>query len=170
MNRRPGGIGLGLLLLGIWLLLWGSISAANVISGIVVVVVVLMIIPDVELRLAGPSVRPIWAARFVGRILIDLVVANAVVTREITSPGSSINTGIVAVPMPYCSDAVLTLVANVLALTPGTMPVEVTRTPPVIYIHVLHLRDVEAVRRDVGHLTDLAIRAFGSAEAVAALK
>ena len=40
--------------------------------------------------------------------------------------------------------------------------------PLVLYVHVLHLRDVEEVRRDVQHLTDLTVRAFGSAEAVAA--
>jgi multisubunit Na+/H+ antiporter MnhE subunit len=56
-----------------------------------------------------------------------------------------------------------------LALTPGTLPVHVTREPPVIYIHVLHLHDIEAVRRDVQHLADLAVRAFGPPAAVAAL-
>jgi multisubunit Na+/H+ antiporter MnhE subunit len=60
-------------------------------------------------------------------------------------------------------------VANVLALTPGTMPIEVTRTPPVIYVHVLHLHDVEAVRRDIRTLSALAVRAFGSDSAVDAL-
>ena len=40
--------------------------------------------------------------------------------------------------------------------------------PIVLYVHVLHLRDVEEVRRDIQHLTDLAVRAFGSPDAVAA--
>ena len=37
-----------------------------------------------------------------------------------------------------------------------------------LYVHVLHLRDVEEVRRDIQHLTDLTVRAFGSPDAVAA--
>ena len=45
------------------------------------------------------------------------------------------------------------------------MPLELTQDPTVLYVHVLHLRDVEAVRRDILRLTDLAVRAFGSAEA-----
>ena len=37
------------------------------------------------------------------------------------------------------------------------------------YVHVLHLHDVEAVRDEVRRMEHLAIRAFGSKEAVAAL-
>ena len=48
------------------------------------------------------------------------------------------------------------------------MPLELTMDPLVLYVHVLHLDDVEQVRRDILHLTDLTVRAFGSAEAVAA--
>ncbi len=163
------GIGFGALLLGIWLLLWGSVSVANVLSGLLVVALVLVVVPDARFRFRPPTVRLLPTLRFVWRVVGDLVRANLVVTREIVSRGSSINTGVVAVPLPLCSDGLLTLVANVLSLTPGTMPIEVTRTPPRIFVHVLHLRDVEAVRRDVQSLTGLAIRAFGSDEAVAAL-
>ena len=37
-----------------------------------------------------------------------------------------------------------------------------------LYVHVLHFDDVESVRRDILRLTDLAVRALGSPEAVAA--
>ncbi|MEO6989780.1 MAG: Na+/H+ antiporter subunit E [Aquihabitans sp.] len=163
------GAGLMILLLAIWLLLWGSLTVANVVSGIAVVLVVVAILPDARIWQRPPPMRPVATARFGLRIAVDLFKANWVVTREILTPASSINTGVVAVPVPHCSDGVLTLVANVLALTPGTMPLEVTRTPPVIYVHILHLHDLEAVRHDVRTLSDLAIRAFGSAAAVAAL-
>ncbi|QXC59172.1 Na+/H+ antiporter subunit E [Aquihabitans sp. G128] len=162
-------VGLGGLLLAIWLLLWGSVTPANVLSGVVVIALVLRFIPDARFRFRRPTVRVGPALRFAGLVLVDLFRANLVVTREILSRESSINTGVVAVPLPLCSDGLLTLVANVLSLTPGTMPIEVTREPPVIYVHVLHLRDVEAVRRDVQRLSALAIRAFGSPEAVAIL-
>ena len=42
------------------------------------------------------------------------------------------------------------------------MPIDLTSDPTVLYVHVLHLEDVEAVRRDILRLTDLAVRAFGS--------
>lgn len=163
------GAGLMVLLMAIWLLLWGSLTVANVVSGIAVVALVMVIVPDARIRQRPPPVRPVAVARLVLRIAVDLFRANWVVTREILSSASAINTGVVAVPLPHCSDGLLTLVANVLALTPGTMPLEVTRTPPVIYVHILHLQDLEAVRHDVTTLSNLAVLAFGSAAAVAAL-
>lgn len=163
------GLGLMALMLAIWLLLWGSLTVANVISGIAVVLVVMAILPDARIRRRPPPLRPVAVGRFALRIIGDLFRANWVVTREILTPESSINTGVVAVSLPHCSDGLLTLVANVLALTPGTMPLESTQNPPTIYVHILHLHDLETVRRDVRSLAHLALRAFGSASDVAAL-
>ena len=88
--------------------------------------------------------------RFVAYFLRQLVVANASLTREIVTRRDRIRTGIIAVPMEEgISDGLLAFLANVTALTPGTMPIEVQRDPPRFYVHVLHLHDVEAVRKEV---------------------
>ena len=47
-----------------------------------------------------------------------------------------------------------------LALTPGSNPVHVEPDPTVLYVHVLHMRDVDASRAGVLRLADLAFRAF----------
>jgi hypothetical protein len=47
------------------------------------------------------------------------------------------------------------------------MPIEPRQNPNVLYVHVLHLRDIEAFRADILHLTDLVVRAFGSDETIA---
>jgi hypothetical protein len=54
----------------------------------------------------------------------------------------------------------ITLLANAVSLTPGTVTLEATEDPPTLYIHVLHLKTVEAVRADVRNLEGLAIAAF----------
>lgn len=164
-------VGFGAFLLVVWLLLWGSVTMANVASGLVVAAIVLFVLPATRFPIRRPTVRVVPALRFVGRVTWGLFRANAVVAREILSRESSINTGIVAVPLPYCSAGLLTLVANVLSLAPGTMAIEVTQDPAsVVYVHVLHLEDVEAVRRQTLDLAALAVRGFGSAEAVAHLE
>jgi multicomponent Na+:H+ antiporter subunit E len=165
--KGSGSLGLSAVLLGIWMMLWGHFTVANLLSGVAVVALVMVLIPEAGGGFHLPTFRPVWVLRFVGRVLWNLLTANAAVTHEVISPGSSVNTGIIAVPLDACSDGVLTLVANVLGLAPGTMPLEVTRTPPVVYVHVLHLDDVEQARADITHLAHLAVRAFGSDEAVA---
>lgn len=167
MSLVAYGVGLAL----IWVLAWGTPTPANVLGGLLVAAVLLAISPDswLSLRRARPRLRPVAIARFLGFVLVEVLRANVILTREVVSRESRITTGVVAVPLPDCSDGLLTLVTNVMAVTPGTMPIEVTRHPTVMYVHVLLLGDVEAVRRDVQHLAALAYRAFGSVEAVAAM-
>lgn len=167
--KRSFSFGLGAGLLGLWLLLWGHISVINVVTGVALVSVILLLIPETGRGVTWPTVRPLWAVRFFCLVLWSLFRANIDVAREVASPGSKVRTGIIAVPMDNCSDGLITLVANVLGMAPGTMPIEVTRTPPVIYVHLLHMDDPETMRDEITHLTHVAVRAFGSAEAVAAL-
>jgi multicomponent Na+:H+ antiporter subunit E len=154
----------------IWTLAWGSLSAANVLSGVAVALLLLWIIPDDTsgLRRRSP-VRPLAIARFVGYVLVQVVQSNVVLSREVLARHSRINTGVVAVPLPDCSDGLITLIANTIALTPGTMPIQVDRNPTVLYVHVLQLSDIEEARGEIRHLADLAYRAFGSDRAIAEL-
>lgn len=153
----------------IWVLAWGSPSPANVLGGLAVAAVLMTVAPDTwpagRLR-----VRPVAVARFAGYVVVKAIESNMVITREILARHSRVHTGVVAVPLPECSDGLVTLIANVMALTPGTMPIEVTRDPTVLYVHILHLHDVEATRAEMRKLATLAYRAFGSEAAVAALE
>jgi multicomponent Na+:H+ antiporter subunit E len=162
-------LGLMAMLLAIWLLAWGSLSWANVLSGLVVAGGLMVALPDARRRARLPVIRPVPLIRLGLRLAKDLVVANLVLIREVLSPWPRISTGVVRVPLPECSDQLLTLLANLVALTPGTIPVEVERDPGVMVVHVLHLHSVEEVRQDIWSLRDLVVRAFGSPAAVAAV-
>lgn len=147
----------------IWVLAWGSFSAANVLGGIAVAALLLWFAPDTWPRSSRPVVRPVAIARFGIYVLAKVIESNVIIAREILARRSHIHTGVMAVPLTNFSDGLITLVANVMALTPGTIPIQVTRDPIVVYVHVLHMRDVEAARRDVQRLADLAYRAFAPA-------
>lgn len=156
-------------LTAIWVLAWGTPSVANVLGGLAVAAVLIAAAPDDWPPLRRAPFRPVAIARFAGHLLWEVLRANVALTREVVARESRITTGIVAVPLPECSDGLLTLVTNLLAITPGTMPVEVDRDPTVVYVHALLLGDVEEVRRDIQELAALAYRAFGSDTAIAAL-
>lgn len=156
-------------LVAVWVALWGSPSWANLVAGSAVGVGLVTLFPAPEVARTG-TVRPLAAARFAAYFAWKLVEASAVVAWEVVTPRNKINQGIVAVPIRGGSDTLVTLVANAISLTPGTLTLEVDDHPPVLYVHVLHLRGVEAVRREVQHLERLAILAFGSPEAVEAAR
>lgn len=143
----------------VWLGLWGRVSAGTVVGGVLVAAVVAWAFRGAAPRPVG-QVRPLRALRYLAYFLYKLVEANLVVAWEVVTPGSRINEGIVAVPVLGASDAVISLVANSISLTPGTLTLEVHRDPATLYVHVLHLHSIEETRREVLHLEWLALRAF----------
>jgi multicomponent Na+:H+ antiporter subunit E len=155
-------------LVTVWVALWGPLTTATVAGGLVVAVGLQIVLPTRGWR-AGFALRPLAALHFVGYFLVKLVEACVVVAIEVVTRRDRIRTGVVAVPLLGASDVLVTLVADAVTLTPGTLTLEVDRDPPTLYVHVLHLRDVEAVRREIRHLEVLAVRAFGSRAALAGL-
>jgi multicomponent Na+:H+ antiporter subunit E len=154
----------------IWVLLWGAASPANVLSGLLIGTLLVLVVPGLRRRRGAPRarLRPIAIARLVGFMLVTTVRSNVELTRDVLSPASRRRTAIVGVQLPGCSDEVLTLISNLLALSPGTMPIEIRwEDPVVLYVHVLRLTDIEDVRREILHLTDLTVKAFGSDQAIA---
>jgi len=153
----------------LWVLAWGSVSFANVASGLTLAVALLIATPDEWVWRNRSPVRPLAIARFFGYVLVKAVQSNAAIIAQVVAPRPRVRPGVIAVPLPECSDALVTLISNVMALTPGTMPLEVDREPrTVIYVHVFDLSDPEASRREIVRLADLAYRAFGSDAAIAA--
>ena len=152
----------------LWTALWGSPSPANLASGVVVALGVGVVSRRIE-RAGRIVVRPVRALMFTLYFVYKLIQATAVVVLEVATKHNRIRTGIIAVPLPGCTDALVTLVADAISLTPGTLTVEVRRDPPTLYVHVLHLLDVDKVRRNIRQLVVLAVRAFGDDEALASL-
>jgi multicomponent Na+:H+ antiporter subunit E len=149
------------LLVGLWLLAWGDASVANVLTGTALAGVLLVAFPLERRPTSGVRLSPIGVARLMLYVLGQLVPSNVLVAREVLSRRSRVRTGILAYPVQHPSDEVITLIANVIALTPGMMTVETTRDPAVIYVHFLLLNDVEGARRAVARLERLVVAALG---------
>lgn len=158
MNR----VLLGLWLTVVWVLLWGRLSTANVLGGIMAAALLLVVFPARPRGGPEHEVRPLWALWFLVFFLWKLVHANAVLAWEVITPQNRIREGIVAVSVDGCTPGLITVIANAISLTPGTLSLEVNPVREELYVHVLHLRDLESVRTDLLRFRDLAVRAFGS--------
>jgi multicomponent Na+:H+ antiporter subunit E len=111
-------------------------------------------------RRPWPPWRPIHLLRLAVHFVRELVVATGLVAWEVITPRNRINQGIVCIPMRASSPGLVTLVANMITLTPGTLTIELRSNPTRLYVHILHLRSVEEVRHQVRHLEGLAMAAF----------
>jgi multicomponent Na+:H+ antiporter subunit E len=147
------------LLTALWLLAWGQLSLANVVSGVAVAAALLVAFPPSRARPAPVRVDVLAVGRLAGHIAVQLVTSNIVMTREVLRPRSTIRPGVLAHRLQRPSEHVVTLMTSVIALSPGTMTVDVDRTSSTIYVHFLFLRDVAAARASLGHLERLAAAA-----------
>jgi len=150
----------------LWVALWDDISAANVVGGLLVAILVVWVVPHEPAAHSGAHFSLFYALRYVVLLGWKLLESNLRLAWEILTPGIGTHTGIIAVPMACGSDDVVTLVANSITLTPGTLTVEVLRDGQdlTLYVHGMYTRDPEAVRHDVLQLEAWALRAFGTAD------
>jgi len=148
-----------LLLTALWLMAWGDFSVGSVLGGLAVATVLLVSFP---LDTSSPPVRirPLGVLRLLGYIAVQLVTSNVLVARQILSRDARVRAGVLAYDLGRPSDEVITLMANVIGLTPGTMTVEATQDPHRIYVHFLLLDDPDIARRGLERLERLVVGAI----------
>jgi multicomponent Na+:H+ antiporter subunit E len=165
--RRLLGIEAALVVM--WVLAWGDLSVANVVSGALISGALLVVFPVARLPVgAGHTVRPLAALRLLVAFGFELLVSNLAMARDVLLGQKRLRTGILACPLRVDSDGVATFLTNLLSLTPGAMPIEVTHGPPVIYVHVLRMHDRDRLLANVRRFETLIVRAFGSPAELAA--
>jgi multicomponent Na+:H+ antiporter subunit E len=73
--------------------------------------------------------------------LWELLLANLRVAYDVITPKYSMQPGIVAVPLDAKTDAEITLLANLITLTPGTLSLDVSDDRKALYVHGIYISD-----------------------------
>lgn len=155
----------------VWVLLWGSPTPANLLSGLTVALVLVVVFPPGADR--GVGLHPVAVLRYGVHFGRELVTATASVAATVLRPRMGLEQGIVAVPLRSTSPVVVSFVANSISLTPGTLTVDVRPRrfgiddghhdePPTLYVHTLIVGDPDHVRADAHRLEELAVAALGT--------
>lgn len=155
----------------VWILLWGTWSWANLLSGTMVALVVTVLLP-LPAVVGGLRVRPLRLLGFLAHFLLDLTSSGAQVAWQALRPGQQRRSAIVRVQLRTDSDLLLTIIASTLSLIPGSLVLDLDRAERSIALHLLHVRNLEHVEREKAGILateDRIVRAFGSAEEIAAL-
>ena len=163
MTRRYGlRIGLICWLTAVWVLLWGTLSAANVLAGFVVALLITVLLPLPVVPVQG-RVHPLSLLRLQGRVVVDLAKASLQIAWLTVRPGPPPQSAIVRAPLSVKSDLTLSLIASILTLIPGTMVIDIDQARRILYVHVLDVRPEAAIEdffAQLAHLEKLAIAAF----------
>lgn len=89
------------------------------------------------------------ALRLIGFFVKELVVSNFRVMWDVITPRHISRPGIIGIPLDAKTDVEITLLANLISLTPGTLSIDVSDDKALLYVHVMFLDDVEETRRSI---------------------
>lgn len=147
----------------VWVLLWGDLTLANVVIGLLVALVVTTVAPLPRTPFDG-RFRPWGLVRLLARFAADVVVASWQVTRIVLS-GRRPQGAVIRVRLRSHSDVYLTLVAAMTALVPGSVVVEAHRFTSTLYVHLFDVRmqgGLEEAHRRVLEQEERILRALAS--------
>jgi multicomponent Na+:H+ antiporter subunit E len=136
------------MLAAVWALVQGTVDLANLAIGFIFGYVVLWLVRP-ALGETGYFRKLPAALGFLAYFLKELVVSNLRVAWDVLTPRARHRPGVVAVPLDLESDLEITLLANVVTLTPGTLSLDVSPDRRTLYVHGMFVDDPEAFRREI---------------------
>jgi multicomponent Na+:H+ antiporter subunit E len=145
-----------------WSLLWDRVSLFVVLTGVLLSLLVFVVFPLPRIERDG-RIRPVALAQLVGRLAVDVVRSSVRVVGLAFSPRTP-RGAIIRVHLRSRSDLVLTLTAELVSLTPGTLVLEVRRAGSTLYIHVLDTVEPAGLQQAAQEVLDAearVLRAFG---------
>lgn len=139
-----------ILLALVWAAITGTFTLGNLVIGFVLSYLVLYLTRR-GLHRPGYFRRTRAALGLVGYVAWELVLANLRLARDVVRYRIHARPGIVAVPLDASTDVEITLLANLITLTPGTLSLDVSEDRRVLYVHALYVDDPEKLRREIKH-------------------
>ncbi|MGW5309161.1 Na+/H+ antiporter subunit E [Nocardia thailandica] len=130
----------------VYVALWGDLSVANVVAGIVVALVVTIALPLPRIPATG-RLRPVALVKLVAVGIYYALESSLQVAWLTLRPGPPPVSGVLRVHLGIQSDLVLVLCTDLLNLIPGTMVLELDRSKCVAFVHVLDIGSDEAVAK-----------------------
>jgi multicomponent Na+:H+ antiporter subunit E len=125
-----------------WAAVTGTFSVGNLLVGFAIGFGILFLVR----RIAGiPNyfIEVRQVAMLLGFLLWELVLANLKVAWDIVTPRFHMRPGVIAVPLEARTDTEITLLANLITLTPGSMALDISSDRKVLYLHAMYVDDPE---------------------------
>jgi multicomponent Na+:H+ antiporter subunit E len=136
------------LLAFVWATMTGQFTLGNVVVGFLLGYGILFL----SQRVVGPSRYFLRVRQLVGFALYylrELVSANLRVARDVVTPTYAMRPAIVAIPLDARTDIEITLLSSLIALTPGSLGLDVSDDRSVLYVHGMFVDDPEAFCRGI---------------------
>ena len=132
-----------------WAFATGLFTVSNLLVGLVIGYLILWFAQP-ALGRSSYVIKVPQVGRFALFYLWQLMLANLRIAYDVLTLTHHMRPGVIAVPLEAETDAEITLLANLISLTPGTLSLDVSPDRRVLYVHVMYIDDdVEQSRRAI---------------------
>lgn len=136
------------ILVGIWLLVNNTFAPGQMVLGAILAILISFITSEfwpgtVRLR------RPGLVIEYFCRLLLDILTANVQVAVWIVRPNRKLQPAFIHYELALKSPLAISVLANTISLTPGTVSCDVSKDQRYLLIHSLHTSDAEALVRQI---------------------
>jgi len=139
---------LNIFLAVIWVGLTGEFTPTNFAVGLVLVAAVIGFSQETTGR--GTYLRRlVRVTSFLLFFLKELLFASLFVTASILRRSIDLRPGVIAVPLDLKTDVGITLLSNLITLTPGTLTLDVSDDRRTLYVHTIDFEDAESFRQEI---------------------
>lgn len=143
------GFSWNLILALIWASITGTFSMVNLMFGFVLGYVILGFAFRDVAQFSQYSSKVPKAIALLALFIRDLIMSNLRVAYDVLTPTHYMRPAVVAIPLEAKTEGAITILANMISLTPGTLSLDISSDRKVLYIHVMYLDDEEALRNQI---------------------
>jgi multicomponent Na+:H+ antiporter subunit E len=130
----------------VWILLWGTASAANILSGLAIALLITLLLPLPAVPVEG-RLHPLSLLRLIVTVFYYLALSSVQVAWLAIKPGPPPLSAVLRAHVAVKSDLVLALAVNIFNLIPGSIVLEIDQTRRMLYMHVIDVGSDRAVSR-----------------------
>lgn len=140
---------INIILAFVWAGLMGSINMGTLTAGFVLGYGVLFLIQRALQKPSKYFTKLPAVIRFIFFYIKEILISNFVIAYDILTPSHHMTPGVIAIPLDAKTDLEITMLANLITMTPGTFSIDVSSDHKVLYIHAMYIKDPDALRTEI---------------------
>ena len=139
---------INLVLAVVWAALSGGFTIANLLVGFIVGYITLWAMQPL-FRNSRYCAKLIGLVRLALFFLWELLISSLKVAWSVVTPLRHSKPGIISVPLDIISDTELTVLGNLISLTPGSLSLNISKDRKHLVVHAMYIEDPDDFRREI---------------------
>ncbi|MEM5788760.1 MAG: Na+/H+ antiporter subunit E [Syntrophobacteraceae bacterium] len=138
-----------ILLAFVWVAVAGHFNSETFMMGFVLAYLILWTVQGAAAEPTRYFTKASRVFSFIMFFISELVKANLRVAHDVITARHHGRPGVVAIPLSVQSDAQITLLANLITLTPGTLSLDVSADRKFLFVHAMYIYGADEFRRNI---------------------